>query len=174
MKKSEAQWQFSPRMGISHPITENSKLFFNYGHFKQMPQYETLFRVRRNPSGGLSELGDPNLILAKTISYELGYDHILFNDYLVQLAAFYRDITDQQNTTQYMSRDGDNYNLTTSNDYGDIRGFELTLRKTSGRWFSGFANYTYQVTSNGHFGSEEMFEDPQLFQLDQSSPAELK
>jgi hypothetical protein len=161
MKKSQGQWQLSPRLGISHPITENSKLFFNYGHFKQMPMYETLFRIDR--SGTTSELqriGDPDLVLAKTISYELGYDHILFNEYLIQMAAFYRDITDQQDETEFNSINGDVYYQTTSNRYEDIRGFELTLRKTMGRWFSGFANYTYQVTSNGNFGQAEKYEDP--------------
>lgn len=160
MKKSKAQWQLSPRLGISHPISENTKLFFNYGHFKQIPSYETLFRIDRNMQNQLQNLGDPNLILAKTIEYELGLDHILFTDYLIQLSAFYRDITDQQTTTRYISISGDAYNLTTSNVYRDIRGFELTLRKTAGRWFSGFANYTYQVTSYGNFGPAQRYQDP--------------
>ena len=50
--------------------------------------------------------------------------------------------------------------MTTSDRYYDIRGFELTVRKTVGRWFSGFANYTYQVTSKGNFGESEKFQDP--------------
>jgi outer membrane receptor protein involved in Fe transport len=160
MKESKAQWQLSPRLGISHPITENSKLFFNYGHFKQMPQYETLFKIDRNANNELNRIGDPSLTLAKTISYELGYDHILSNDFLVQVAAFYRDISNQQDTTRYWSINSGDYYLTTSNNYEDIRGFEVTLRKTAGRWFSGFANYTYQVTTRGNFGSPERFEDP--------------
>ncbi|MBN1779542.1 TonB-dependent receptor [bacterium] len=161
MRKSKGQWQLSPRLGVSHPITENSKLFFNYGHFKQMPQYETLFRIDRSgATRQLQRIGDPDLILAKTISYELGYDHILLDDYLIQMAAFYRDITDQQDETEFNSINGDEYNLTTSNRYEDIRGLELTFRKTMGRWFSGFANYTYQVTTSGNFGQAERYEDP--------------
>lgn len=161
MKKSKAQWQVSPRLAISHPITENSKLFFNYGHFKQMPQYETLFRVQRSATGSLYSIGDPNLELSKTVSYELGYDHILF-DYNLQLAAFYRDITDEQTTLTYHPNSGGSYTVTTSNRYRDIRGFELTLRKNFGRWITGFANYTYQATSNGKFGYSEIYEDPNL------------
>ncbi len=160
MEKSKSQWQLSPRLGISHPITENSKLFFNYGHFKQIPQYETLFRVQRSSTGTLGAIGDPNLILAKTISYELGYDHVLFNSFLFQMAAFYKDISDQQNETQYQTINRDQYDLITSNGYKDIRGLELTLRKTTGRWISGFMNYTYQVSSDGHFGREEVYQDP--------------
>lgn len=160
MVKSKPQWQLSPRLGISHPITENSKLFFNYGHFKQMPQYETLFRVQRSSTGSLRAIGDPNLTLAKTISYELGYDHLLFNSVLVQLAAFYKDISDQQNETTYESINNDTYILITSNGYEDIRGFELTLRKSQGRWFTGLINYTYQASSRGYFGRREIYQDP--------------
>lgn len=160
MVKSEGQWQLSPRLGISHPISENSKLYFNYGHFKQMPEYDTIFRLSRNPQHALTRIGDPNLTLARTISYELGYDHVLFNEVLLQLSAFYRDITDQDTLTQYQSIKGVVYNQATSNNYQDIRGFELTLRRSTGRWFSGFANYTYQVTSRGNFGQEEKYEDP--------------
>ncbi|MBN1783235.1 TonB-dependent receptor [bacterium] len=161
MKSTETQWQLSPRLGIAHPISENSKLYFNYGHFKQMPQYEEQFTVQRSRSGQLTELGDPNLTLAKTISYELGYDHVLLqNNLLLQLAAFYRDVSNQQGQTLFTSINNERYNLTTSDRYSDIRGFELTLRKTAGQWVSGFANYTYQVTSNGNFGEAEKYQDP--------------
>jgi len=164
-KKTDPQWQISPRLGISHPITENSKLFFNYGHFKQMPQYETLFRISRSNSGALSSIGNPNLSLAKTVSYELGYDHLLFKTLLFQVAAFYKDISDQQNTTSYTSINGDSYELTSSNGYEDIRGLELTLRKSTGDWFTGFLNYTYQASSSGYFGREEVYQDPAEQQL---------
>ncbi len=158
--KSKSQWQLSPRLGIAHPITENSKLFFNYGHFKQVPQYESLFRVERNDVGAVTSYGNPNLILAKTISYELGFDYILPADLLLQLAAFYNDISDQQDFTNYQSLAyGFSYTYSTSNNYQDIRGFELNLRKTTGRWWSGFANYTYQVSTTGHFGSSRRFDD---------------
>jgi len=155
------QWQLSPRLGIAHPITENSKLFFNYGHFRQVPQYESLFRVERDDHGMMTSFGNPNLILAKTISYELGFDQILLEDFLLQIAAFYNDISDQQDFTQYISSiAGFAYTKSTANNYQDSRGFELTLRRTFGRWVSGFANYTYQVNSTGHFGSSKVYDNP--------------
>ena len=160
LKKAEGQWQLSPRLGISHPITENSKLFFNYGHFKQMPQYEALLRYDRKPDNTLVRIGDPNLILQKTISYELGFDYLFPENILLQLTAFYRDITNQATQTTYNPILSVPYTITTSNNYADIRGLELTLRKTAGRWFSGFANLTYQVTSNGNFGEAQRYEDP--------------
>jgi outer membrane receptor protein involved in Fe transport len=139
-------------------------LFFNYGHFTELPQYESMFRVERNTVNQVTSFGNPNLILAKTISYELGFDNILFEDYLLQIAAFYNDISNQQDFTQYFSTAGFSYYASTSNNYEDIRGFEITLRKTNGRWWSGFANYTYQVSSSGHFGHAQQFDNSQLQQ----------
>jgi outer membrane receptor protein involved in Fe transport len=157
--KAEQQWQLSPRLGISHPITETSKLFFNYGHFKQLPQYETMFRYQRTRTNAISSLGDPNITLARTISYELGFDWIVFNMFLIQLAGYYHDISDQQDFTQYRSpRTGLVYSQSTANNYQDSRGFEITIRRIPGSWWSGFVNYTYEVTTSGHFGSSRIFE----------------
>ena len=161
MTQSDWQVSLSPRLGISHPITETSKLFFNYGHFKQLPTYEQIFRVGRGSSGRVNNIGDPNLILAKTVSYELGFDWGIMNTYLLQLAAFYHDISDQQAFTQYISADASmNYFKADNRSYEDIRGFELTLRKQPSKWWSAFMSYTYQVRTAGHFGSGIIYEDP--------------
>jgi len=159
-KESEGQWSLSPRLGISHPVTDNSKLFFNYGHFKQLPIYQEIFRVGRDVTGSMRHFSDPNLVLSKTIAYELGYDHALFDHYLLQLAGFYRDIKDQRTTTLYVGRSAVSYQMVTNNNYADIRGFEFTLRKSSGRWVSGFLNYTYQVRKAGNFGYQQVYENP--------------
>ncbi len=161
VKKVKPDIQLSPRLGISHPITENSKLFFNYGHFKQLPTYEEMFRLSRGISRQMDVFGDPSLALAKTISYELGFDHSLFDTYLIQAAAFYHDITDQYATTTYISADKSMIYTAANNDsYEDVRGFELTLRKVRGRWWTGFANYTYRVSTSGYFGTRTIYEDP--------------
>ena len=161
-QEADPQLTLSPRVGISHPVSESSKLFFHYGHFKQLPSYEQLYQLTRGPLQQMRVFGDPNLAYAKTVSYELGYDQALFNDQvLLQLAGFYHDITDQLASTRYQSADGVvAYNAVNTNAYQDIRGFELTLRKPVGRWFSGFATYTYQVNTYGRFGRDRQFEDP--------------
>ncbi len=170
-KKAKIDVAISPRLGISHPITENSKLYFNYGHFKQIPAYEEIFRIGRAAAGNMLNFGDPNLKQAKTISYELGYDHVLFSEYLLQIAAFYNDISNQQAYTQYVSdRKGIGYFKANNNSYEDIRGVEVTLKKTGGNWIRGFINYTYQVNTQGAFGKQTINEDPsQQKLLDQNT-----
>lgn len=160
-KKAETDIAFSPRLGISHPITENSKLYFNYGHFKEMPAYEEIYRFGRGPSGVILNIGDPNLEQARTISYELGYDQVFFDEYLIQIAAFYNDITNQQAYTQYVSdRLGIGYFRANNNSYEDIRGLEITLKKSYGDWVRGFATYTYQINTQGAFGKAIINEEP--------------
>jgi outer membrane receptor protein involved in Fe transport len=156
---SKPQWTLSPRLGISHPITENSKLFFNYGHFKQLPQYESLFRIQRTSTNAMSSYGNPNLTLAKTISYELGFDYLILDDILIQMAGFYNDISDQQDFTTYFGTVGGfSYTGSTANNYQDTRGLEVTVRKNTGTWWSGFVNYTYMVNTSGHFGSSRYYD----------------
>ena len=76
---SEAQLYISPRLGVSHPITENSKLYFNYGHFYTNPSSSYRFRMQRESNGMVTYLGNQDMELEKTISYELGYEHNLFD-----------------------------------------------------------------------------------------------
>jgi hypothetical protein len=85
----------------------------------------------------------------------------LFENYLIQLAGYYHDVTDQLVFTNFQNAQGDiNYQAARSESYEDILGFEATLRKARGRWWTGFATYTYQVRSFGRFGRNQVFEDP--------------
>ncbi len=154
---AKMQVDLSPRLGISHPISENAKLFFNYGWFRELPQYETTFRVGRNQLNVMQSYGNPNLTLAKTVSYELGVDFSLSDDYLLQAAGYYNDVTAQQDVVNYISTTGINYYETSANNYADNKGFELTLRKATGDWVKGFINYTYQVNTSGHFNASNVF-----------------
>lgn len=160
-QKAKIDATLSPRLGISHPITENSKLYFNYGQFKEYPAYEEIFRIGRGAGGSMENYGNPNLQQSKTTSYELGFEQALFNSYLLQLAAFYNDITDEQNYVQYIGQNnGVGYYLANNNGYEDVRGLEVTLRKNYGDWIRGFLTYTYQVTTQGFFGRQTVSQDP--------------
>lgn len=163
---------FSPRLAISYPISENSKLYFNYGHFYQLPSPESLYRLRKSGfSNQVERIASPNNPLPKTISYELGYEHNLFNQYLLRIAGYYKDISQQPKLVKYEDFDGSvAYYRTEPNSYEDIRGFEITLNKNRGSWFRGFINYTYMVSTYGYFGYGTYFENPaQQRQYEQTS-----
>jgi len=160
-EKLDPQVSLSPRLALSHPITETSKLYFNYGHYQQMPIAQDLYRVRRGFSEEVLTIGDPTLPMAKTIAYEIGFDQSFYESYLVHVAAYYKDITDQQDYTRYISANSKvNYSQLTANSYEDIRGFELELSKLSGDWVTGFVNYEYRVNTSGYFGLGRYYENP--------------
>ncbi len=160
-EEAEKRLKLSPRLGVSHPITENSKIYFNYGHFYSMPRTSDYYGIRRQFPGKVVEMGNPGADLEKTISYELGYDHNLFNTVLLHLAGYYKDVTDQVGAVSYHNYDGSvSYSTRENNNYADIRGFEVRLEKMVGQWFLGWANYDYMVITSGYLGRRHYYEDP--------------
>ena len=162
-ERVQSRVNFSPRLGVSFPVTAVSKLFFNYGHFRALPDADRLFRVSTTPTsastGRLDVIANPNNPLPKTIAYELGYEQSFFDQFLARVAGYYKDVSLQPLTVSYLSRQGVEYAISEPNSYEDIRGFEVTLSKNRGQWVRGFVNYTYMVFSGGSFGFTRAFEN---------------
>ncbi|MEO8232888.1 MAG: carboxypeptidase-like regulatory domain-containing protein, partial [Ignavibacteriota bacterium] len=160
----DKQLDISPRVGISFPISIDSKLYFNYGHFRQMPTPENLFLLRRfSDNNAVTRIANPNNPLPKTVAYELGYEQNLFDEFLVRVAGYYKDVSLQSRLVTYISRDNKvSYSRTEPNNYQDVRGFELTLTKNRGDWVQGFINYTYDVRSAGNFGFGTYYQSSSL------------
>jgi outer membrane receptor protein involved in Fe transport len=158
---SKSTLKVSPRLGISHPITESSKLYFNYGHFQSEPASSYRFRIQRESNGLVTHIGNPNMIFEQTIAYELGYSQS-WKEYLFNISTYYKDVTDEPNWVYYgnMGR-SISYKKAMNNEYEDIRGVEVTLNKKSGKWITGFINYTYMARSYGYFGLTNYYQDPQ-------------
>lgn len=148
-----AQVFVSPRLGISFPITEKSKLYFNYGHFRQMLGPHNVFGIQQSRNGGIDYLGNPDHPMPQTVAYELGFDQNLLDQYLLRVSGFYRDIRNQPRSVQYQSLGSVvSYSQPEPWNYRDVRGAELTLTKIRGDWVRGFVNYTYLQTKGGDFG----------------------
>jgi hypothetical protein len=159
-EKIKPQVNLSPRLGVAFPISEDSKLFFNYGHFRQIPDPRNLFLLRRyTMDNQVAYFADPTATLPRTIAYELGYEHSLWDEYLVRVAGYYKDITNEAMTVTYTGS-GINYGQYTNNRYRDQRGFEVSLYKNRGKWIQGFVNYTYAVNTAGYFGLSTYNENP--------------
>jgi hypothetical protein len=154
-----------PRLGISHPITASTKVFFNYGHFLQPPVIDQLFLQQTNGSNGGFV---PNLEAnwPRTIAYELGFEVGFAESYLLRFTGFYKDVSDELSSQSIISFDDANNIQTDANtQYRDIRGFELRLEKRYGRWFYGWIQAEYLVTSVGLTGYGTIYEDPQKSEL---------
>ncbi len=160
--KVKKQFNISPRLGIAFPITVNSKLYFNYGHFRSIPTPEDLFLLRQSQAfNNITRIADPSNPLPLTVAYELGYEQNMFDQFLVSAKGYYKDVKDQSRLVSFISRDGSvNYTKPEPISYADIRGFEIELRKNRGDWVTGFVNYTYMVSSSGYFGYLSSYEHP--------------
>jgi len=184
----------SPRFGVSFPITENSLLHFNYGHYYQMPPLDQMFEFLyfrpvnlvekiiaertlaeqegRDPKHIASNDGDPERVVAytveplkpqKTIMFEVGIKHN-FNDIAVlDLTAFYKDVFDQTDErVGLFDRSVKGYdpfrNQISPNqsfaayfpgDYGDSRGFEISLRSLFSKIVNFDINYSFSKSTTG-------------------------
>lgn len=164
----------SPRIGISHPISTKSKLFFNYGHFYSEPDVNTLFTLRQREAGNFDRIPNSDLKPERTIAYELGFEQQLGDEYLIHISGYYRDITNQIKSVQYVSHAGNIIQSYTNNSYADVRGFEAIFEKAFGDFIIGSLSYDYYVMSAGNIGYDVIYEDiyktPQLTTSTQSTP----
>ena len=119
-KEAEARKAFSPRIGVSFPLTERSAVFFNAGRYTMNPLYANLYRnsgigTSAGPGDGFCEegevklgtnecyppltpnnpdfVGNPNLLLEQATQYEVGYAAEVGAAYAVNVAVFNRDET---------------------------------------------------------------------------------
>ncbi len=166
----------SPRLGVSFPVTTSSKLYFNYGHFRQLPEPNNIFLFREETTtGAIVRLGDPNNPLPKNVAYELGFEQALFEQFLIKAAGYYKNQSLQPRLVEFRSRDGaSDYTVSQPVAYGDTRGFELTFARNRGQWLRGFVNYTYMVETAGYFGLDEFKENPTEQRQFENSDAERR
>ncbi len=156
--KDKTQFHISPRLGVSFPITESSKMYFNYGHFYQRPPVAFMYQTYV-VQGGVS-LPTPGLEMAKTISYEFGYEQMFFDELIFNATAYYKDIRNEPLSRQYINYYGDNLVSEYVPDaYRDVRGFELRFERPYGTYFTFTAMYDYMLQSSGQTGLYRIFEN---------------
>jgi hypothetical protein len=155
---TKVQLYLSPRMGVSFPITEASKLYFNYGHFYQRPPTSFMFNL--NVVQGGVAVPTPNLDMAKTISYEFGYEQLLFGQFIVNATAYYKDVRNEPLGRTYINYYEDNLVTEYVPDaYRDIRGVEFRLERPIGEYVTFSAMYDYMQQSSGQTGLAQVFEN---------------
>jgi outer membrane receptor protein involved in Fe transport len=155
---NHVQVHLSPRLGVSFPVTESSKLYFNYGHFYQRPPIAFLYNTE--VSSGSVVVPTPGLEMGRTVSYEFGYEQMFFSDFLVNVTAYYKDMSNEPLSRSYINYYGDNIVSQYEPDgYGDVRGVELRVERPMGRFVTFSAMYDYMVSSSGQSGLAQIFEN---------------
>ena len=154
-KTSTPKSQLSPRLGVSHPVAENTILRFNYGYFFQAPKFWTMYsNLDGEINSGYPRLGNPDLKPEKTISYEIGFDHTLSDDIVVGMTAYHKDVENLV-ATRALPQGPVGLAVTTfvNEDYSSIKGFDLHLAKRKSGILSGEINYSL-MKATGNSPSE--------------------
>lgn len=145
--------RLSPRVGISHPITDNQTLFFSYGHFSKRPKPQFVYAkiANANAQSSFQKFGNPDLNPETTVSYELGIRNQFTANDVFTITAYYKDIYDYVATVSAKISDprfaGQSFITYVNQDYTKSRGIELDFKKRIGKWFNGNINFTYSIAT---------------------------
>jgi outer membrane receptor protein involved in Fe transport len=159
-KKASAKGHFSPRLGVSFPISEKSVMHFNYGVYYQAPQFTYLYtNTKGDVSSGYPLLGNPDLEPERTISYEVGLVHLIGQSVKLDATAYYKDINDLVTTRSTFKIAGNSVTSFVNGDYGSVKGLDIQLEKLAGNgYLSGSISYGYMIAKgNGSYALEPYY-----------------
>jgi outer membrane receptor protein involved in Fe transport len=117
---ADARRAFSPRLGVSFPLSERSTLFFNAGRYTQNPLYNNLYQnsgvgTTAGAAQGICDttqtksnstecypiivadaytpafIGNPHLLLEQATAYEIGYATEIGGTYAIRATLFNKD-----------------------------------------------------------------------------------
>ena len=153
--------RISPRLGISHPISDNQVLFFSYGHFSKWPNPQFVYAKLSplNAQSSFQKFGNPNLNPETTVAYELGLKTQFSDNDVLTITAYYKDIFDYVSTrtakitsARYATQSFTTY---VNSDYARSRGLEVEYKKRFGKWFTGNANFAYAIVTGKSSSPDE-------------------
>lgn len=138
----------SPRIAISHPITDRDNLFFNYGHFTQIPSYIWIYSKLASVSSELFPLiGNPNLNPEIAVQYEIGARHQFTESLAANITIFYKDIYDYPTSTSFEKPGVGTMYIYRNMDYARSQGIEIEVRKKQRGLVGGSVSYTYSIAT---------------------------
>lgn len=171
---STPKTQWSPRLGVAHPISDRTSLHFSYGHFFQNPGYATLYE---NPQYDVNVnqplFGQPDLDAERTVAYEVGITHQFSPTLTGSITAYYKDITGLIGTKYYRPFEEGRYvgyYLYVNETYANVRGFEARFTMQRSKYVAGTLTYTYSIARGSQSSEQENYpgvtESTLLYPLD--------
>lgn len=176
MGEAAVRRAFSPRLGLSFPVTDRASAFFNFGVYYQNPLYNNIYQstgigtaIEGTAAAATFDnqtfVGNPSLRAEQTVSYEIGYVSEFGKNFSLQVVAFSKDqsgLTGVRRggfvagTNQRVFDPGvtygsnsPNYTILVNQDFQTVRGFEFELRRRLSNFWTGRINYSFsQATTN--------------------------
>jgi outer membrane receptor protein involved in Fe transport len=143
--KDKFQMMLSPRLGVSHPISDRDVLRFAYNYQNQLPQMQYIFTSKTPADANVSDqvitVGNPSLEPQITVTYEVGLSHQLSEDYVLDMTAYYKNLYNYVSTKK-VSEDNVTYYAFISEDYGSTRGIDMQLEKNLSDFYSWSVAYS--------------------------------
>ena len=166
---SSAKYQFSPRLGISYPITDKGAIHISWGHFFQIPPFEYLYRnpnYRVPLTGDFPEnvgntIGNSDLKPQMTVMYEIGLQQELFTDYGITVTAYLKDIRNLLGSEIHIKNDFRKFSKLINIDYGSVKGISLSFEKRFSDGLGATLDYTYQVAKGNASDPNDAFNKAQ-------------
>ena len=161
-KKPSAKNYISPRIGVSFPITVNSKVYFNYGHFVQIPTTFGMYSTAQDYElGRMYWIGNQDLTFQKSYNYELGYDQNIFNWLQFHIGAYYKDYNDKEHGISYAHANQTVVVETNLQDsFREVWGLEIEIRKSIGRFLTGYLHYNISQSSERNLWVADFITSP--------------
>jgi outer membrane receptor protein involved in Fe transport len=159
--RSKTKTHISPRIGFSHPVSENTLFHVNYGYYYQVPAYPHMFtNLQGDLTTGLPLYGNPDLEPERTISYELGVTQRLAEDMKLSATTYYKDVSNLV-STEFIDTPSGGYTHYINGDYGSIKGLDFSIVKTgtADSHLSGFLNYSYMIAKGNSSDANEFYYD---------------
>jgi outer membrane receptor protein involved in Fe transport len=140
-----AKYKFSPRLGVSFPVTERTKLHVSYGQFFQVPRlirlYDNIDTKLSTARGGWTRIGNPDISAQQTTAYEIGLGHEFAPDAALFVTLYYKDLYDLIGV-RFVPAIPNTYTQFVTEDYGNVKGAEFSFIKRATEYLSTKFVYT--------------------------------
>jgi outer membrane receptor for ferrienterochelin and colicin len=117
-----------------------------------MPSFNYLYTNEKfHTRGRWLLVGNPDLEAEKTVAYEVGVNHLLSTNTAIDFTFFYKDITDMTEsvtmgpTAESNPQGRENYVTYMNTGYGNVRGFEINLKRRHFDNWHYHGAYTFMV-----------------------------
>jgi hypothetical protein len=130
--KVKMKWFFSPRIGVSHPITENATMYFSFSRTSQPLPFSQIYSGYNN----VNNPSLPNQMRAdqdpyKSTNYEFGASWEFLPRISINANAYFREVENFLRYSYTLSglqrQNVTTYNVAFNSGYADARGVEVTL-----------------------------------------------
>ncbi|HUF89484.1 MAG TPA: TonB-dependent receptor, partial [Gemmatimonadota bacterium] len=139
--RSRSEW--SPRIGVAHPVTDRTQVRLSYGRFYQLPELRHFFSSFLTDEGNTGSVrifyGNPELDHVETTAFEAGVTHLLGNDMVLDVVGYNRDRRGAIRAEVFQARSIDpalaERRIFVNGDNGNVKGLDITVdRRFAGYW----------------------------------------